>query len=120
VDDILASLGGRISMSRLSVVWVDSIRCDGTVLVMISGELDMVSAGMVDEALAVVVAGPITSGVEVDVSGVRYIDMSGVHCLVRAHRQAMESSRTFRWLVGESGAVRRLLDFTRLGAGPTS
>jgi anti-anti-sigma factor len=119
VDDILASLGARISASRVSVVWVESINCAGTVLVMISGVLDMVSAPMADKALAILVGGPEVTTVEVDVAAVTYIDMSGLRFLVCAHRHAVETSRPFRLLVGESGAVRRLLDFTQLEAGPT-
>ena len=120
MDDILASLGGRISVSRVSVVRVASISFGGNVLVTISGELDMVSAFAVDEALAMVIGGPTATALEVDVSAVTYIDMSGLRCLVHAHRLAMEGVRPFTLLIGESGAVRRLLNFAQPQAFPKS
>jgi anti-sigma B factor antagonist len=84
------------------------------VLVMVSGELDMSSGSRVEEALAIALDEPSTTTVEVDVSGVTFIDMAGLQSLRLARQAAVERNRTFRLLTGESGAVRRLLQLTQL------
>jgi anti-anti-sigma factor len=111
MDDASAKLFRRVP-GRCTV---ESVSCAGHVLIMLSGELDFDAAPDVVEALAVAGRTAKVKTVDVDVSGVTYIDAAGLYGLILAQQEATANARTFRLLVGESGPVRTLLNLAELG-----
>jgi anti-sigma B factor antagonist len=75
------------------------------------GEVDFASAGPVQATLAAMTL-PGGGTVLVDLSGVTFMDSSGLGVLVQAHRTALE--RHTRLLVAASPTVRQLLRLTAL------
>jgi len=73
----------------------------------LSGEIDAHTAPRVADALA----GTGSTVVDVDMSGVEFVDSSGLRVLVEAH-QRLESSGGVLRLVDASPAVRRLLQIS--------
>jgi anti-sigma B factor antagonist len=76
----------------------------------VRGEIDLASSRDLRRCLEAELAGP-SGGVEVDLSGVDFIDSNGLHTLIRAHQYA--SARGSRLVVvAPSAAVRRVLELT--------
>ena len=75
----------------------------------IQGELDMTTAGTVDEAIARAAASG--SPLEIDLAEVDFIDGSGLSVLMDAESRARRSSHELR-IVAASRSVRRLIDLT--------
>ena len=76
------------------------------------GELDLASQGTaLYELVPVIEKGP--EAVVLDLSGVEFIDSTGLRVLLTCQRRAAES-RTQLVLASPSEAVRRLLDVTKL------
>jgi anti-sigma B factor antagonist len=73
----------------------------------LSGEIDAHTAPRVAEAIAAVGA----STIDVDMSGVEFVDSSGLRVLVDAH-QRLEANGGGLRLVDASPAVRRLLEIS--------
>jgi anti-anti-sigma factor len=73
-------------------------RQDGPAAVTLNprGELDPDSAPALEEALAAVLAGDAVTPVVVDLSGVRFVDSSGIGALLRCRRRALAAGRAFR------------------------
>ena len=90
---------------------VDTTREDDRCLLTVAGELD--AATTVDLESAIGSAGPDVTGLEVDLTGVSFIDSSGLRTLVMARQSAVEQGRRFS-IVGSSKAVDRLLELTGL------
>ncbi|MEV4703492.1 STAS domain-containing protein [Actinoplanes sp. NPDC049316] len=86
---------------------------DGRVVVALTGECDLegrdeltaVLLGAVDEAPVVVV----------DLTGVTFIDSSGIHGLVTAHRAALEAGRRLH-VVNAMGTVATVLEITGIAS----
>jgi anti-sigma B factor antagonist len=86
---------------------------DDHVLVRAQGELDLSSAGRVTAAVKEAFAHG-RGSVLVDLSGVTFVDSTGLTALVRIHREA-EARGTYVAVVAPSRSVRRVLDLLGLG-----
>lgn len=86
-------------------------RVGTVVLVTVSGELDMVGTPVLATELATVLRKSTPKIVLVDLSGVSFLDSTGISALIDAHNRAQASSRHLR-LYGASRVVRRPLELT--------
>lgn len=82
----------------------------GVARVTLRGELDLDQASTLAEELFAF-AGQGATGVTVDVSGLNFIDSSGLRALLSAREQLEDAGATFR-LTNLSAAVERVLDMT--------
>jgi anti-anti-sigma factor len=80
--------------------------------VTVAGELDMVSVGVLEHAVADALADPADTAVELDLAGVSFMDSTGLRALLSARRRADAAGRRLR-VVGAGPAVRRVLHLTR-------
>jgi anti-sigma B factor antagonist len=95
--------------SRLEIV----DQAPGSALARLSGDLDIVTSEEVKRDLAQLVEGGHTS-LALDLSGVGFVDSSGLGVLVAIHRLAEDQGGSF--VVHEvPPQVQRLFDITRLG-----
>ena len=87
-------------------------RGDGQVQVELHGELDLSTVGKVEEELRRIEADapPV---LVVDMSGLSFLDSSGLRCLVRADERARETDRRLV-LVRGPDAVQKVFEITRL------
>jgi anti-sigma B factor antagonist len=93
-------------------VAIQSADHDGSLVAAVRGELDMLTAPMLDAELEQATAkGPRT--IVVEMAAVRFLDSSGCHALVRAHRRA-ETTGVELYLVGLNGTCRRVLELAGL------
>lgn len=83
-------------------------------VIKISGDLDPATAPALEAALADAVADPEVSSIAVDLSGLTFLDSSGLRVFVVA-REAMRAREAAFTLRSPSANVRRLLDVTGLG-----
>ena len=90
---------------------VTATQGDDRFVLTVTGELD--AATTVDLESAIQDADPSVPGLEVDLTGVSFIDSSGLRTLVMARQSAEESGRRFS-ISGSSKAVDRLLELTGL------
>ena len=77
--------------------------------VMLRGEIDAHTAPALADALAALT----TERVVIDLSGVDFVDSSGLRVLIQAHQQADEAGRSLV-LARPSTSVRRLLEISGL------
>ncbi|WP_193783434.1 STAS domain-containing protein [Streptomyces sp. E5N91] len=95
---------GTPSPSGLQVQVVDA---GATLLLRVSGELDIATAPCLETVLA-----PLTGrACELDLAHVTFIDSTGINLLTRHHRHTTAVGGRLR-LVAASQAVRRILDIT--------
>jgi anti-sigma B factor antagonist len=87
-----------------------SIAPAGAGSLVVTGVIDSHTAGNLLDQLREL--GP-TTDVELDLSGVEFIDSSGLRTIVTVH-QELEAADHRLWLVGSSDAVERLLEITGL------
>ena len=85
--------------------------CDGHVVVALRGELDLADAVAVAAALTAVAARE--PGIIVDLTGLEFIDSSGVAALARGRRQARQAAGDLI-LAAPQQRVMRVLATTRL------
>ncbi|KAB1934488.1 STAS domain-containing protein [Micromonospora sp. ALFpr18c] len=84
----------------------------GRIVVTLIGECDLAARDELTTVLASAVRGaPV---VVVDVGGLRFLDSTGLHTLVTAHRAARADGRRL-YAVNAAGAVATLLDITGVG-----
>jgi anti-sigma B factor antagonist len=85
--------------------------CDGKVVVSVEGDVDLVTS----EELRQVLEGAVRLNphVEVDLTGLTFIDSSGLSALVEGHRAARDAGGVVV-LRNPTSMLRRLLDITRL------
>jgi anti-sigma B factor antagonist len=81
---------------------------DARVLLLLDGEVDISARGRLQAAFAD--AQKSATEVVVDVSGVTFMDSTGINALVRARKSAPDGARL--QVVGASGQVRRVLETT--------
>jgi anti-sigma B factor antagonist len=82
---------------------------DDTLVVVVSGDCDLASRQELTAALQAAVAkAPV---VRIDLSGVQFLDSSGVHCLVVGHQKAVAEDKVL-YLTGARGVVAHVLDLT--------
>jgi anti-anti-sigma factor len=81
--------------------------CGWTIL-SVDGEIDIATAGTVDEAIEQAVTEG-RSRVAVDLEGVSFMDSTGLRSLIVAHRRLADIGGTLAVIPG-SGPIRRLLE----------
>ncbi|MGY2079835.1 STAS domain-containing protein [Modestobacter sp. SYSU DS0657] len=82
--------------------------------VTVSGEVDSTTAPGLRGAILEVLARPGLDVVELDLSGVTFLDSAGLSVLATAHRTALAAGRTLRMRCGTARAVVRPLQITGL------
>ncbi|MGY1841257.1 MULTISPECIES: STAS domain-containing protein [unclassified Modestobacter] len=82
--------------------------------VTVSGEVDSTTAPGLRGALLEVLARPGLDVVELDLSGVTFLDSAGLSVLATAHRTALAAGRTLQMRCGTARAVVRPLQITGL------
>src|ERR1700686_2520379 len=88
-------------------------RVDNTAIVDVSGDIDLASSPEVRKALLHEVRDNRSPRVVLNLSGVRYIDSSGVASLVEGLKASRDIGSRFI-LVGLSGPAREVLQLSRL------
>ncbi|MET8231730.1 STAS domain-containing protein [Micromonospora sp. NPDC005298] len=84
----------------------------GRIVVTLTGECDLAARDELTSVLASAVRGaPV---VVVDVGGLRFLDSTGLHTLVTAHRSAHADGRRL-YAVNADGPVATVLDITGVG-----
>ena len=82
--------------------------------VTVVGEVDSTTAPGLRECLLAALERPGSAPVEVDLSGVTFLDSAGLSALATAHRAAVSADRVFRVRCGTARAVVRPLQITGL------
>ena len=90
----------------VSTAWQDNVAT-----VTLEGELDLGSRDMVDRAIGKAIDADATTRVVVDLSGLRFLDSSGINLLVKGRRQADQAGVSFR-VEGATDIVRQVLSLT--------
>jgi anti-sigma B factor antagonist len=85
---------------------------DGIERIVLQGELDMSTCPILVEHLERIES--TTSGIEIDLEGVRFMDSSGLHCMIGARSRAVKEGRVLR-LLNPSARVRRLFEIAGMG-----
>jgi anti-anti-sigma factor len=98
--------GGTTRGPRLAVTTAER---DGATMVVISGEVDMATAGAFREALAQRRAAP---EVVADLSGITFMDSSGVRAIDDALREVAQDGRRLVFLPQFGDSVRMVLSLT--------
>jgi anti-sigma B factor antagonist len=83
---------------------------DGAWVISLYGELDLASAPMLEQGLLDAEAAG-AARLVLDLSGLEFIDSTGLHVLVRAHERARETGQQLS-LVRGPRAVQRLFELT--------
>lgn len=92
---------------RLSV----SCRREGeTAIVAVDGGIDLSTVSQLEDQVAVAVISDDNIRVLVDLSGVTFMDATGISALLRGHRRAQAGGKPYQ--VDADGPVRHLLDMT--------
>jgi anti-anti-sigma factor len=89
---------------------IEVTRTDHATMVVVGGELDLVSSVELGEALEDL-DGSDPGSVVLDLREVEFMDSSGLAVVVRAHQRAQSAGITFG-VVSESPQVRRLMTLT--------
>lgn len=82
-------------------------------LVALEGELDLATAQVVVDAVGWAASHPGPAPLVLDLRALDFLDSTGVRTLVEASRECQDSGRGFA-LLSPTGAVRRILELTRL------
>ena len=93
-------------------VRVGAMDCGCTVTVV--GDLDTLGAPVLGGCLEELLADPDVRAVELDLSGVTFLDSAGLTVLARAHQGARRAGRVLRMRCGTGRAVLRPLQITGL------
>jgi anti-sigma B factor antagonist len=97
-------------LTRAGGLLARSERRSDVLVLSLCGELDLASSAALERELAAAeMAGP--ERLVVDLSGFEFIDSSGLHTLVRAHRRARENGHQLSLGQGPR-AVQRLFELT--------
>lgn len=88
-------------------------RRNGVVRLFPRGEIDMATAPLLEEALAIVEESR-PAALILDFSGITFMDSTGLHALVRAHGRASQRGRVLAVVNGGEN-VQRLFELTRTG-----
>jgi anti-sigma B factor antagonist len=83
---------------------------DGALVIALYGELDLASTPLLEQGLLDAEAARVPRLV-IDLSGLEFIDSTGLHALIRAHERARESDQELL-LVRGPRAVQRLFELT--------
>ncbi len=88
----------------------DSLAASGELRLAVQGEIDLAAHESLLSEIMQAVKGPVTS-VEVDLSGVSFVDSGGVGVLVNGYHTAREAGCGYR-IVNAQGMVRQVLEIT--------
>jgi anti-sigma B factor antagonist len=89
---------------------------DGSILtVVVAGEVDLATSPTVDRAIADAIATDGVTVVRVDLSGVEFLDSSGIALLLKGRRGADERGIGFQ-VTGAHGIVQQVLEMTGVWA----
>ena len=105
--------GGGTDQSMQSDFFVETQTNGRAVTLTMSGELDLVSAPVLERALGQLTE-PEVELIIVDLRGLAFMDSTGLHLLIQAQQRAHDSGRSFA-LVRGAEQVQRLLDVTGVG-----
>jgi anti-sigma B factor antagonist len=94
------------------VVRVGTMDCGRTVTV--AGDLDTLGAPVLGRCLEDLLADPDVRAVELDLSGVTFLDSAGLTVLAWAHQRARRAGQVLRMRCGTGRAVLRPLQITGL------
>lgn len=83
---------------------------DDRLVVMVSGDLDLGSAPALESAVAAL--GPVTQPLVIDLSGVGFIDSSGLRSLLAINQLVVDGGGSQVTLAGGTPATKRLIDLT--------
>lgn len=101
--------GPHDAVTPLSVV---TQRDQDQILLTATGEIDMATAGAFEEAILTALDQAPTR-IVVDLSGVRFMDSSGIAALVNAHRRSARKSSTLS-VVNCQRNVRQVMEITEV------
>jgi anti-sigma B factor antagonist len=90
---------------------VSTERDGGALTVVVSGDIDLATGPAVSSAIGAALAAEGATTVRIDLSGVRFLDSSGIALLLKARRDADERSITLH-TVGAQGIVLQVLELT--------
>jgi len=93
-------------------VHVDTV--DGGCTVTVTGDVDVTSAPVLADCLQSMLARPDLTAVDLDLSGVTFLNAAGLRVLVVAHRAARTTGTVLRVHAGRVRAVLRPLEITGL------
>lgn len=99
----------RDAVAPLSVV---THRDQGRIVLVVTGEIDMSNAGVLEEAM-VAALDQASTDITVDLSGVRFMDSSGIAALVNTHRRSALTSSTLS-VVNCRPNVRQVMEITQV------
>ena len=89
-------------------------RDEGTLVLALYGELDMATADTLTRKLDMVGSLP-PARVVVDLSGLQFLDSTGLHALISVHREWSTAERSFKLIRGPR-AVQRVFELTETEA----
>jgi anti-sigma B factor antagonist len=95
-------------------VHVDTV--DGSCTVTVTGDVDVTSAPVLAGCLQSLLARPELTAVDLDLSGVTFLNAAGLRALAVAHRTARTTGTVLRVHVGRVRAVLRPLEITGLAS----
>jgi len=106
------------------MAFTQQVRADASGLVVVlAGDLDFAVSGSVEHAVQHLIASRRPRTVQLELSGLRFIDSTAVSVLVRLWRLARREQCSLR-VVNATGVVRHVLDMTGalalLGTGATA
>jgi anti-sigma B factor antagonist len=84
---------------------------DGSILLSVSGEVDLATAGTLEEALDAASG----SAVVVDLTEVPFMDSTGLNALVNGRRGILDAGGSIALVVKPDSPVARLLEITGMG-----
>lgn len=90
---------------------VSTAREDKVATVTIAGELDLGVRDTVEQAIAEAITAEGTREVIIDLSGLQFIDSSGIGILLKGRRQADRTGVAYR-VSAPTGIVRQVLELT--------
>ena len=96
----------------MSILEFETQNSGGSVTIALTGELDISSAGKVEEELDRV-EGKAPALIVLDLSGLEFMDSTGLRLVLSADARAREQSRRVAIVRGPD-AVQRIFDVTRL------
>lgn len=102
-----------IAGSALPEFEVQDVICGGEHTIRLRGELDLNSAPQLSATLRAICAEPTTSTVVLDLSGLTFMDSTGIHVLLLTKELCSERGAEFFVVPGES-QVSRVLQITGL------
>ena len=100
-------------MNRRFSVATERVDGTGTAVVVVSGDVDLGTAPDFEDELARAVETGLDRGLVIDLTGVSFIDSTGLNALVRAFERQRLAGESLA-LVSDDSRVKMMLEVTRL------